>query len=90
MTQKQAAIDRIKRVTDAAGRAGVVIYTLDARGIVGDGLDVTNNKPLDSKGMLIGAGIGEISASQDGLNALASRHRGPGIPQHKPTDEQVG
>jgi len=68
---KTGAIDRIKRVTDAAGRAGVVIYTLDARGIVSDAIDIVNSKPLDSKGMLIGAGIGEISASQDGLNALA-------------------
>jgi VWFA-related protein len=68
---KTGSLDRIKRVTDAAGRAGVVIYTLDARGIFGDAIDITNNKPLDSKGMLTGAGIGEISASQDGLNALA-------------------
>jgi hypothetical protein len=68
---KTGAIDRIKKVTDAAGRAGVVIYTLDARGIVGDAIDITNNKPIDSKGMLTGAGIGEISSSQDGLNALA-------------------
>lgn len=69
--RKTGSIDRIKKVTDAAGRAGVVIYTLDARGIVSDSIDVTNNKSIDSKGMLIGAGIGEISASQDGLNALA-------------------
>lgn len=69
--RKTGAIDRIKKVTDAAGRAGVVIYTLDARGIVSDAIDLTNNKPLDSKGMLTGVGIGEISASQDGLNALA-------------------
>jgi len=68
---KTGSLDRIKRVTDAAGRAGVVIYTLDARGILGDSIDITNNKPLDSKGMLVGASIGEISASQDGLNALA-------------------
>ena len=70
--RKAGSIDKIKRVTDAAGRAGVVIYTLDARGIVSDAIDVTNNKPLDSKGMLVGAGIGEISASQDGLTALAA------------------
>jgi VWFA-related protein len=70
--RKTGAIDRIKRVTDAAGRAGVVIYTLDARGIVSDSIDIANNKPIDSKGMLIGASIGEISASQDGLNALAA------------------
>jgi hypothetical protein len=70
--KKTGSLDRIKRVTDAAGRAGVVIYTLDARGIVSDSIDLVNNKPLDSKGMLVGASIGEISASQDGLNALAA------------------
>jgi VWFA-related protein len=67
--KKYGAIDRIKKVTDAAGRAGVVIYTLDARGIVGDSIDV--NKPQDHGGMLVGAGIGELASSQDGLNALA-------------------
>jgi VWFA-related protein len=67
--RKTGAIDRIKRVTDAAGRAGVVIYTLDARGIVGDSIDI--NRPMDPKGLLTGASIGELSASQDGLNALA-------------------
>ena len=70
--RKTGSIDRIKRVTDAAGRAGVVIYTLDARGIVSDSIDITNSKPLDAKGMLTGAEIGEISASQDGLTALAA------------------
>ncbi len=68
---KTGSYDRIRRVTEAAGKAGVVIYTLDARGIVGDAISIDNDKPLDSKGMLIGAGIGQISASQDGLNALA-------------------
>jgi VWFA-related protein len=70
--RKTGSIDRIRRVTEAAGRAGVVIYTLDARGIVGDAIDITNRNPIDSKGMLVGAGIGEISASQDGLTALAA------------------
>lgn len=69
--RKTGSIDRIKRVTDAAGRAGVVIYTLDARGIVSDAIDVTNNKPIEISGFLTGASIGEISSSQDGLNALA-------------------
>src|SRR5215216_1024724 len=69
--RKTGALDRIKKVTDAAGRAGVVIYTLDARGIVGESIDITNNRPLDSKGLLSGTTIGEISSSQDGLNALA-------------------
>ncbi len=63
--------DRIKKITDAAGRAGVVIYTLDARGLVSEALDVTNNRPTDPQGLTMGATIGEVSASQDGLNALA-------------------
>jgi VWFA-related protein len=61
--------DRLKRITDAAGRAGVVIYTLDARGIISEALDVTNDRPVDSQGL--GSNFGEINASQDGLNALA-------------------
>lgn len=69
---KFTSIDRLKRVTDAAGRAGVVIYTLDARGIVGDGIDLTNDRPITTNGMLTRAGIGQISASQDGLTALAA------------------
>lgn len=68
---KTGSRDRIKRITNAAGRAGVVIYTLDARGIISESLDVTNNRPIDSKGMTVSSSIGEISASQDGLNALA-------------------
>ncbi len=67
---KTGSRDRIKRITDAAGRAGVVIYTLDARGLINEGLDVTNNRPMDSKGMT--SSTGEISSSQDGLNALAA------------------
>jgi VWFA-related protein len=69
--RKTGAIDRIKKVTDAAGRAGVVIYTLDARGIVSDTLDISQKGLLDPKGMLVRANVGQIQASQDGLNALA-------------------
>ncbi len=69
--RKSGSLGRIKRITDAAGRAGVVIYTLDARGIISESLDVTNNRPVDSEGLTISSGIGEITASQDGLNALA-------------------
>ena len=68
--RKRGELDRIRKVTEAAGRAGVVIYTVDSRGIVSDP-DAFASKPLDPKGMLTGASIGEIAASQDGLNALA-------------------
>lgn len=88
--RKTGSIDRIKKVTDAAGRAGVVIYTLDARGIVGDSIDVTNNSPIDAKGFLTSASIGEISASQDGLNALAADTGGQAFRNtNKPMHEWV-
>jgi VWFA-related protein len=64
--------EKIKRITDAAGRAGVVIYTLDARGIVSEAIDVTNNRPIDDQGRDIGSSIGETVASQDALNGLAA------------------
>lgn len=69
--KQTSSIDKIKRITDAAGRAGVVIYTLDARGLITESLDATNNTTIDSEGLTVSASIGEISASQDGLNALA-------------------
>jgi VWFA-related protein len=69
--RKTNARDRIKKITDAAGRAGVVIYTLDARGILSESLDVTNDRPIDTEGLTISSTIGQITASQDGLNALA-------------------
>lgn len=63
--------DRIKKITEAAGRAGVVIYTLDARGLVSEGLDVMNDRPIDSEGLTMSGARGELAASQEGLNALA-------------------
>jgi VWFA-related protein len=63
--------ERIKKITDAAGRAGVVVYTMDARGLINESLDVTNARPSESEGLTVASTIGEISASQDGLNALA-------------------
>ena len=87
--KKYGAIDRIKRVTDAAGRAGVVIYTLDARGIVGESIDMS--KPIDTGGLLHGAQIGELASSQDGLNALAKDTGGESFRNtNLPMDQWVG
>lgn len=69
--KRNGSPDKIRRITDAAGKAGVVIYTLDARGLISEGIDVTNNRPTDSAGLTHSSIIGEITASQDGLNALA-------------------
>lgn len=69
--RKSGSMNRIKKITEAAGRAGVVINTLDARGIISEVLSVTNDRPIDEGGWMPMTNIGEITASQDGLNALA-------------------
>jgi VWFA-related protein len=66
--------DRLRRITDAAARAGVVVYTLDARGLVGD-TDASSNR-ADSGGQLARANVGELSASQDPLATLADETGG--------------
>ena len=67
-----ASREKIRKITEAAGRAGVVIYTLDARGIISENIDVNNNNRIaDGAGFMIGATHEHIAASQDGLNALA-------------------
>ncbi|PYS84867.1 MAG: hypothetical protein DMF70_04965 [Acidobacteria bacterium] len=65
------AFDRLKRVTSAAATAGVVIYSIDARGLVATSADLSGGAPFDSSGRLERASMGELGATQDGLNALA-------------------
>jgi VWFA-related protein len=66
------ASDKLGRITDEARRAGVVIYTIDARGLVSGALDATGNVPSDTDGRLESANLRQIAASQDALNALAA------------------
>lgn len=61
--------DKLKQITDAALRAGVVIYTMDARGMVSM-TDASSNR-ADPEGRLARSNTGELSASQDPLTALA-------------------
>lgn len=62
---------KLQRITSAAAKSGVVIYSIDARGLVASLSDARNPTPFDPSGRLAGASMGELSASQDGLNALA-------------------
>ncbi|HWS52598.1 MAG TPA: VWA domain-containing protein [Pyrinomonadaceae bacterium] len=64
--------DRLARIADEARRAGVVIYTIDARGLVSGALDATGNVPVDVNGRLESANMREVAASQDALSALAA------------------
>ncbi|HEX7720657.1 MAG TPA: VWA domain-containing protein [Pyrinomonadaceae bacterium] len=64
--------DKLRQITDTALHAGVVIYTIDARGLFSGQLDATNNVPFDPQNRLESTSLREGPTSQDALNALAS------------------
>jgi VWFA-related protein len=61
--------NKVSRIADAAVRGNLVIYSVDARGLMGD-TDASSNRH-DAMGQLARSNIGEVQASQDGMNALA-------------------
>ena len=63
--------DRLQRITSDAARSGIVIYSLDARGLVASLSDISVEQPFDPSGRLARGSAGELTASQDALNALA-------------------
>ncbi|MEP6741547.1 MAG: VWA domain-containing protein [bacterium] len=65
------SIGRIQRITSVAARNGVVIYSMDARGLVTGLQDATSPAAFDVTGRLERSSLGELAASQDALNALA-------------------
>jgi len=68
-TRNSDTTARLRMVTSAAARAGVVIYSIDARGLIATLDDAGVRKPIDSR--LSRGEQGEIGASQDILNAVA-------------------
>ena len=64
--------DRLQRITAAAARFGIVIYSIDARGLSTEQLDVMNSTGADPSGRLLRANMGEGRAMQDILNVLAA------------------
>jgi VWFA-related protein len=69
--RNQSPRDKLKKITDAALRSGVVVYTIDARGLFSGQLDATNNVAFDKQNRLESTSLREGSAMQDALNALA-------------------
>ena len=63
--------DRLRQVTAAAATSGVIIYSIDARGLTSGMPDAGTEQPFDPSGRLARSTGGEVGASQDGLNALA-------------------
>ena len=70
--RRSDSYSRLQRVTSAAGKSGVVIYSIDTRGLTTDkAFDASVEQNFDPDGRLGRATHGEQFASQDGLNALA-------------------
>lgn len=69
--------DSLQELTDAAVRAGFVLYTLDSRGLATESwLDAEAPLPADSAATLLRATRTEISASQEALHLLAEQTGG--------------
>lgn len=65
--------ERLQRITSAAARSGVVIYSMDARGLISNVIDASSDAEIDpyGGGRLLHFQSLEITASQDGLHSLA-------------------
>ena len=70
--QRGDIISRIGTVTTAAARAGVVVYTLDTRGLVVGLLDAKRPSMPDPTAFQARTVFHEVSAPMDALNALAA------------------
>jgi VWFA-related protein len=66
----------MRRIADAAARAGVVIYSLDAEGLRTGQPDASSDVAFDPAGQLAQVNMGETSALQSPLYTLASETGG--------------
>ncbi|HWS98982.1 MAG TPA: VWA domain-containing protein [Pyrinomonadaceae bacterium] len=64
--------DKLRRITDAAARTGVVIYSMDARGLVTGMPDASQSMTGDSTGIMMTTAVREVTASQEPLRTLAA------------------
>ncbi|MGH9941214.1 MAG: VWA domain-containing protein [Pyrinomonadaceae bacterium] len=63
--------NRLRRITDAAARAGVVIYTIDAQGLATGAPDASMDIAFDPTGRVSSSLSGELAAQQAPLYTLA-------------------
>ena len=74
--------DRLDRVVDLAMRVGVVLYSLDPRGLVAGGLTAEDNLAFGSAGVTASEGVGRrqfLLETQDTLAYLAEQTGGRAI-----------
>ena len=62
---------KLRDITNAAAKNGVIIYSMDTRGLVASLKDASMEQPFDPHGTLTRSTHGELHATQDGMNALA-------------------
>lgn len=65
------SMSRLRDITNAAAKSGVVIYSMDTRGLVATLQDISQERAFDPTGRLTLAEHSELTATQDGMNALA-------------------
>lgn len=66
------SFSKIRDVTNAAAKSGVVIYSIDTRGLVASLTDASTEEPFDPQGRLVSSSRGQLTATQDGMHALAA------------------
>lgn len=65
-------MSQMRDITSAAAKSGVVIYSMDTRGLVASLHDASTDRPFDPFGRLSMSTFSELNATQDGMNALAA------------------
>ncbi|HJP90800.1 MAG TPA: VWA domain-containing protein [Pyrinomonadaceae bacterium] len=69
--RRSDSISQIRDITSTAAKNGVVIYSMDTRGLVASLQDASTERAFDPTGRLNLSSHEELSVSQDGMNALA-------------------
>jgi VWFA-related protein len=69
--QKSSIVARMTELTHAAAREGIILYTLDTRGLVVGLPEAGKKRAADTYGYLAHSGYSEVLPQQDALNALA-------------------
>ena len=76
-TNESDVFDKLSTITNVAARNGVVIYTMDTRGLsVNQTFSAATATPFDPTGRITNASLGENTASQEALRVLAGNTGG--------------
>ena len=77
--QQNDVMSKLRDITYAAAKSGVVIYSMDTRGLVASLTDASSDRIVDISGRLERATHSELSSTQDGMNALAADTGGKAV-----------